>query len=166
MMQISNEIVLRPRFSILINKCPKQVLEVFENVKNSRDSIQINVLDVHVFLKIPKTQQHFWSPQLHLEVLETSQTSCTIKGVFGPSPKVWTLFMFLHFVTASLFIGFGIWTYSNWTLDVQFTTPLLLTFMMVIVWISLYISGRLGKQKGCHQMLELYDFIDRILKLI
>ena len=68
MMQISNEIVLRPRFSILINKCPKQVLEVFENVKNSRDSIQINVLDVHMFLKISKTQQHFWSPQLHLEV--------------------------------------------------------------------------------------------------
>jgi hypothetical protein len=146
MMQISSEIVLRPRFSILIKKCPKQVLGVFENVKNSRDSIQINVLDVHVFLKIPKTQQHFWSPQLHLKVLETSQTSCTIKGVFGPSPKVWTLFMFFHFLTASLFLGFGIWTYSNWTLDIQFTTPLLLTFLMVIVWISLYISGRLGKQ--------------------
>ena len=166
MMQISNEIVLRPRFSILLNKNPKQVLEVFENVKNSHDAIQINVLDVHVFLKIPKTQQHFWSPQLHLEVLETSKTSCTIKGLFGPSPKVWTLFMFFHFVTASLFMGFGIWTYSNWTLDIQFTTPLILTFVMVIVWISLYISGRLGKQKGRHQMLELYDFMDRILKLI
>ena len=166
MMQISNEIVLRPRFSILLNKSPKQVLEAFENIKNNCDAIQINVLDVHVFLKISKAQQLFWSPQLHLEVLETSQTSCTIKGLFGPSPKVWTLFMLFHFVTASLFMGFGIWTYSNWTLDIQFTTPLLLTFLMVVVWISLYISGRLGKQKGRYQMLELYDFMDGILKTI
>ena len=112
-MQISNEIVLRPRFSLSLNKSSKQVLEAFESAKNSQNAVRINILDAHVFLKIPTVQQHFWSPQLHLEVLENNLNSCTVKGVFGPSPKVWTLFMFFHFVTASLFLGFGIWTYSN-----------------------------------------------------
>ena len=164
-MQISNKIVLRPRFSLALNAAPNQVLKAFEESKN-QDAIKINVSEAHVFLRIPRAKQHFWSPQLHLEVLETSETSCTIKGLFGPSPTVWTLFMFFHFVTASLFLGFGIWAYSNWSLSTSFITPFLLMLLMVVVWISLYLSGRLGKQKGQKQMHELYDFMDGILKTI
>ena len=112
-MQISNEIVLRPRFSQALDINQNKVLELFENAKNSQNAIKINILDSHVFLKIPIAHQHFWSPQLNLEVLKTNQASCTIKGLFGPSPTVWTLFTFFHFMTASLFLGFGIWTYTN-----------------------------------------------------
>ena len=163
-MKISNKIVLRPRFTLGLNADTNQVLEAFKAAKNSQDAIKINILDAHVFLKIPVAQQHFWSPQLHLEVLEITKTSCKIKGLFGPSPTVWTLFMFFHFVTASLFLGFGVWAYSNWSLDTAFITPLLLMFLMVLVWISLYVSGRLGKQKGQEQMHELNDFMSTVLK--
>ena len=31
--------------------------------------------------------------------------------------------------------------------------------MMVVLWIALYISGRIGKKKGQHQMHELHDFM-------
>jgi hypothetical protein len=41
------------------------------------------------------------------------------------------LFMFFHFMTASLFLGFGIWTYTNWSLDTEFTRPLVLMFKMM-----------------------------------
>ena len=130
-MQISNEIVLRPRFSQALDINQNKVLELFENAKNSQNAIKINILDSHVSLKIPIAHQHFWSPQLNLEVLKTNQASCTIKGLFGPSPTVWTLFMFFHFMTASLFLGFGIWTYTNWSLDTEFTRPLVLMFKMM-----------------------------------
>ena len=163
-MQISNEIVLRPRFTQALDINQNKVLELFENAKNSQNAIKINILDSHVFLKIPIAHQHFWSPQLNLEVLKTNQASCTIKGLFGPSPTVWTLFTFFHFMTASLFLGFGIWTYTNWSLDTEFTRPLVLIFLMVGVWISLYVSGRIGKQKGHQQMHELHDFMNSVLK--
>ena len=52
-MQISNKIVLRPRFTLELNTDPNLVLEAFEAAKNSQDAIKINVLDAHVFLKIP-----------------------------------------------------------------------------------------------------------------
>ena len=163
MMQISNKIVLRPRFSLDLNAAKNQVLEAFEESKKNQDAIKINILDSHVFLKIPVAEQHFWSPQLHLEILETTQTSCTVKGLFGPSPTVWTLFMFFHFVTGSFFLGFGVWTYSSWSLGTPFITPLILMFLMVVVWVSLYVSGRLGKQKGHVQMHELHDFMNTVL---
>ena len=162
-MQISNKIVLRPRFSLDLNAAKNQVLEAFEESKKNQDAIKINILDSHVFLKIPVAEQHFWSPQLHLEILETTQTSCTVKSLFGPSPTVWTLFMFFHFVTGSFFLGFGVWTYSSWSLGTPFITPLILMFLMVVVWVSLYVSGRLGKQKGHVQMHELHDFMNTVL---
>ena len=69
-MQISNEIVLRPRFSQPLDINQNKVLELFENAKNSQDAIKINILDSHVFLKIPIAQQHFWSP---LELVELKE---------------------------------------------------------------------------------------------
>ena len=74
--------------------------------------------------------------------------------------------MFLHFVAAGLFIGFGIWAYSSWSLGTNVTTPVVLMVMMVVLWIALYISGRIGKKKGQHQMHELHDFMNAVLKTI
>ena len=165
-MQISNNIVLRPRFSFDQKNAQSHVLEAFDGAKKSQNTIKINRLDTHVFLKIPKAEQHFWSPQLHLEVLETDPSHCKIKGFFGPNPTVWTLFMFLHFVAAGLFIGFGIWAYSSWSLGTNVTTPLVLMVMMVVLWIALYSSGRIGKKKGQHQMHELHDFMKGVLKTV
>jgi len=166
MMQISNEIVLRPRFSFEQKNAQNSVLEAFETAKKSQNTFTINRLGAHVFLKIPVEEQHFWSPQLHLEVLDTDPSHCKIKGFFGPNPTVWTLFMFLHFVVAGLFIGFGIWAYSSWSLETNVTTPVILMVMMVVLWIAIYISGRMGKQKGQHQMHELHDFMNAVLKTI
>lgn len=166
-MEISNKIVLRPRFSFDQKNAQSHVLKAFDGAKKSQNTIKINRLDTHVFLKIPKAEQHFWSPQLHLEVLETDPSHCKIKGFFGPNPTVWTLFMFLHFVAAGLFIGFGIWAYSSWSLGTNVTTSVvLMMMMMVVLWIALYISGRIGKKKGQHQMHELHDFMNAVLKTV
>ena len=165
-MEISNKIVLRPRFSFDQKNAQSHVLEAFDGAKKSQNTIKINRLDTHVFFKIPKAEQHFWSPQLHLEVLETDASHCKIKGFFGPNPTVWTLFMFLHFVAAGLFIGFGIWAYSSWSLGTNVTTPLVLMVTMVVLWIALYISDRIGKKKGQHQMHELHDFMTADLKTV
>jgi hypothetical protein len=43
-MQISNEIVLKPRFSQPLDINQNKVLELFENAKNSQDAIKINIL--------------------------------------------------------------------------------------------------------------------------
>lgn len=165
-MEISNKIVLRPRFSFDQKNAQSHVLKAFDGAKKSQNTIKINRLDTHVFLKIQKAEQHFWSPQLHLEVLETDPSHCKIKGFFGPNPTVWTLFMFLHFVAAGLFIGFGIWAYSSWSLGTNVTTSVVLMMMMVVLWIALYISGRIGKKKGQHQMHELHDFMNAVLKTV
>lgn len=146
-MNLNNDIVLRPRFSIMLNQEAKIVLEHFKSNTKKNNSIRVSVIEPHIFLKITKEKQHFWSPQLHLEVLEEEGTSSTIKGLFGPNPVVWTMFMFLHFLVAGVFLGCGVWVYVNHSLNESILLPILLMIAMGIIWILLYFGGQVGKEQ-------------------
>ncbi|MGB1312565.1 MAG: GTP-binding protein [Bizionia paragorgiae] len=164
-MSLTNEIVLRPRFKFDVNQDNETLLKVFEDTKNTQRDFIVSRIDDHVFIKIPKAKQHFWSPQLHLEISENdTKGTCTIRGLFGPSPTVWTMFMFFHFIVACLFFGFGVWAYSNWTLDTNYSLQLFVALFMVLIWLALYFGGSIGKKTGSGQMHELHGFMRNTLR--
>lgn len=160
-MALSNEIVLRPRFNLELNKNFNLILGSFEDPKIKL--YKVKRVDEHVFIKIPKEKQHFWSPQLHLEIDEIDAKTSKLHGFFGPNPSVWTLFMFLHFAVATVFILFGIWAYSNWSLNNSYNLQLGISILMILCWFALYFAGRMGKTKGRKQMRELYNFMEDVL---
>ena len=161
----ANDIVLRPRFKFQVNHANEVLLKLFEDAKSLQSDFVVSRVDDHVFIKIPKEKQHFWSPQLHLEINKNdTSNSSTIYGLFGPNPTVWTLFMFLHFVVAGLFIGFGIWAYVNWNLGNDFAIQLFITLLMVVFWFALYFGGRLGKKAGHSEMHQLHHFMRDTLR--
>ena len=163
-MSISNDIVLRPRFKMELNENNETVLKTFEDCRRSQSEYIVSRIDNHVFIKFPKEKQHFWSPQLHLEIDSIDTNSSLLYGLFGPNPTVWTLFMFLHFIVACLFIAFGIWAYSNWALDNSYAIQLSLMLLMVVVWFVLYFAGRIGKDSSKSEMRLLHDFMTNILE--
>lgn len=164
-MSLGEEVVLRPRFKIEIPQPSETVLNRLENSKVTQKDFVISRIDNHVFIRIPKDKQHFWSPQLHVEVDEIDEQNCLLYGLFGPSPTVWTFFMFLHFLVACLFIGFGIWAYTNATLNTSYAIQLAMLFFMVIIWVVLYVAGRWGKATGKPEMIALHDFLNRTIGL-
>lgn len=166
-MSLSNEIILRPRFKFIVNQENENLLKLFENAKNSQSNFIISCVDNHVFIKSPKEKQHFWSPQLHLEINkdEVDINSSIISGLFGPKPTVWTMFMFFHFIVIGLFLGFSIWTYTKWSLDDNYAIQLFVTLFMIIIWFVLYFTGRIGKKAGTDEMYQLHSFMRDVLRL-
>ncbi|RMB64134.1 GTP-binding protein [Dokdonia sinensis] len=162
-MHIPNDLVLRPRFTLKMNSSPEKLLSSFENTGKMTTDFVISRVDDHVFIRIPKKKQHFWSPQLHLEIYSIEKHPTVIKGLFGPSPTVWTLFMFLHFVVASLFIAAGIWMYTNIALGDSLLAPLICMILLFISWFVLYIAGRWGKKSGQKEMQALQSFMYKVL---
>lgn len=159
---ISNDIVLRPRFQLDLHIPKEQVLSSFTDV--SHPKFLIKRLDEHVFIKIKPGENHFWSPQLHLEMVQNPTDDHTkLYGVFGPNPTLWTFFMFLHFGVATVFIILSIWAYSSASLDRPYTLQISLMALMVVLWFGLYAFGRLGKRKGKNQMQDLYRFMKETL---
>ncbi len=163
-MELSNEIVLRPRFKFDVETVNEKLLKGFEVSKTAQSDFIVNRIDDHVFIKFPKQKQHFWSPQLHLEINEKDEKSATVHGLFGPNPSVWTMFMFFHFIVAGLFIAFGIWAYTNATLGKSYAIQLFLTLFMVLIWFVLYMAGRMGKTKGQPEMYKLHGFMKDTLR--
>lgn len=165
-MELPNEVILRPRFKFNVNHDNESILSLFENKAKEQSDFIVTRVDDHVFIKIPKGKQHFWSPQLHLEINEDydQENKSMIYGLFGPNPTVWTMFMFFHFIAAGLFIGCSIWAYVNWTLDSSYAIQLFLALLMIVIWFALYFSGRLGKKAGMGQMHELHHFMRDTLR--
>ncbi|MDO6596120.1 GTP-binding protein [Oceanihabitans sp. 2_MG-2023] len=164
-MSLSNEIVLRPRFKFDVKLDNESLLNHFETTKKTQKDFIVSRIDDHVFIKIPKAKQHFWSPQLHLEINKNeNNTNSTIYGLFGPNPTVWTMFMFFHFIVIGLFFGFGVWAYTNWSLETNYSLQLAVTLFMIIVWFALYFGGRIGKKTGTAQMYELHTFMRDTLR--
>ena len=164
-MALSNEIVLRPRFKFKVEHDHENLLSIFESTKTTQKDFIVTRVDDHVFIKIPRAKQHFWSPQLHLEInKDEEEKRSIIYGLFGPNPTVWTMFMFFHFIVIGLFIGFGIWAYTLWSLDNDYTIQLFVVLLMVVVWFVLYFGGRIGKRTGMGQMHDLHHFMRDTLR--
>ena len=157
MKKISNDIILRPRFQIAVSEPKERILEGLQ--KSEVQPFVINRLDEHIFIKFNTKEKNFWSPQVHLEIVEIDKNNCTVYGVFGPNPTLWTFFMFLHFAVATLFIIFGIWAYSSASLGKPYGLQLGLSIFMVLLWFVLYGLGRMGKRQGRPQTEQLYRFI-------
>ena len=166
-MSLGDEIVLRPRFRMQLKNSSNWALEALEEAGRQTSDFVIHRIDDRVFIKIPREKQHFWSPQLDLQIWdsEDEEKVTTLRGLFGPKPTVWTMFMFLHFVVAGLFIAFGIWAYSNASLEQPFILQITFLVIMAIAWFVLYFAGRMGKSAGRKEMIALYKFMQKALQL-
>ena len=164
-MSLENEILLRPRFKLELNQNNVKALKTFEETKESQKSFIVSRVDNHVFIRIPNNKQHFLSPQLHLEIEEIDGKKSELKGLFGPKPSVWTMFMFFHFAVIVLFVVVGSWAYSNWSLKTDYGLQLAIMVGLVIIWVFLYFAVRMGKEKGKEEMKQLCGFLEDTLDL-
>lgn len=159
-----NRVLLKPRFNIEIDENEKVILNKFkENLKDKDCKYCSKIVDHHVIIDVPKEEDHFWSPQMHVEI-EKEESKTVVKGVLGPKPKVWTFFMFLHFAVAIAFFVFFVIFYSKWSLQQDYTFAMVMCIMMPIIWVILYFVGQLGKKFGYRQMVELHDFLMKTLE--
>ena len=153
---------LRPRFRKTVDLEAQQIKDrVNRHIKRPDKQIDATVIDNHVILRLLSDEQHYWSPQLSLQLHENDQGTL-IRGLYGPDPKVWTLFIFLY--TGVGFIGliglmYGL---AQWSLGMS----------PVVLWIGLaagimefviYLVASAGKRIASEQMALLQQEFDKIL---
>jgi len=163
--ETNSPIFLRPRFSIEINKSKTQLLKSFEIAFHTKNcKYKGKIVDGHIVIDIPQKENHFWSPQLHMEIEALNPSRSLAKGLFGPKPQVWTLFLFLHATVAFTFISVLIYAYTKWTLKENISLSIYILVGLPIFWFVMYFLGQLGKKTGHRQMQDLHDFMMVILE--
>ena len=160
----NSDIHLRPRFKMDFNERQQQLISKFEaNLKDGNCKYCSKIVDGHIVIDVPEEENHFWSPQLNIEIEKIESEKTIVKGLFGPKPQVWTLFMFFHFAVAVAFIGFSVMAYVQWSLKTNYSSALIVVIFLPVLWIVMYFLGRIGKRRGHKQMDELHRFMMKTL---
>jgi len=159
-----NRVLLKPRFKIEREESIATIVDKFKKEFATGTCAYCGkVIDNHIVIDVPKEEDHFWSPQLHVEVEKNEEDKTIVRGLFGPKPQVWTLFMFIHFAVAVAFMVFLVMAYTQWNLKQDYSFPMAMCIALPMLWIVLYFFGQLGKKKGYQQMIELDIFLEEML---
>ncbi|MCK5104940.1 MAG: hypothetical protein KAR17_19090 [Cyclobacteriaceae bacterium] len=159
MEKTDNNLRIRPRFRKEVSDAPEIVKD---KIKTALESNSANctgkIVDNHVIFKIPVSQQHYWSPQLTLD-LEPKNSGSLIRGLYGPKPGVWTMFVFFYSAIGFLTMMGLIFGLSQMTLKMD---PYGLWSVPIggILLIGLFVISKIGQRLGQEQMQQLKDFLD------
>jgi hypothetical protein len=163
-MEPEKSIALRPKFEVESKNSVDKILEKAKQLKTElKADYQIKIIDEHLYFYFSKEKRKYYSPFLHLE-LEANDDKTTVKGLFGPEQLLWTLFMFLHFIIAGLFLVFAMMAYTHWSLKQSVVLDFSIMAIMVVFWFSLYFMARLNRERGVPQMHELEDLMYKVLE--
>lgn len=163
-MDVENNIVLRPRFHKDVSLTTETILENTKKLKEEvKEDYRIKISDNHIFFFITLSKRKYYSPHLHVELIENEDKTTHVKGLFGPDQTVWTFFMFLHFIIAGVFLIFSMIAYSHWMLKQSTKTDFIIMGLMVVFWVVLYAQARINRKKCKPQMHKLQELVNRIL---
>ena len=67
--QKNSDIHLRPRFKMDFLESQQDLISKFEaNLKDGECKYCSRIVDGHIVIDVPKEENHFWSPQLNIEI--------------------------------------------------------------------------------------------------
>lgn len=155
----------RPRYKFFVPQAPEVILRAITTKANEQnpDRIIVRKAQDHMVLDIPNEDRHFWSPHMDLNVeRDEALQSTLVRCLIGPSPTVWTMFMFFYGLFG--FVGFiGLMLgMSQWTLNKAPWGLWFVPLAMIGIGLMYYISYK-GKALSRAEMMKLKTFIDDAL---
>lgn len=150
---------VRPRFKVETDYSIEDLVIKLNNSLGEDDATcKGSVNPKFISLRLPAKELHYWSPQLRIN-LEPTEKGCLLRGLYGPRPAVWTMFVFFYsligFITF-LVLVIGLSKYSlNGSAPVLWFVPVL-----ILMILSLYLVAYLGQKAGHDQMVTLHRFLE------
>ncbi len=153
---------VRPRFKIQVPLKPQEVAGKFKAaLDGDQASCLGRVYPTSVRLFLPYEERHYWSPQLSL-TFEEEENGTTLRGLYGPRPTVWTMFVFFYAI-----IGLGVLVVGMIGLSyISLGKPGTILWwvpVMLVVFLTLYLVAYFGQKLGRKQMITLHRFAEKSL---
>lgn len=151
---------VRPRFQVTSSD-PPEVIE--DKLRTGLDEegapCKGKVHSGYVSLQLPLEEQHYWSPRLTVTLEELDEGSL-VRGLYGPRPAVWTMFVFFYSLIGFALVIVTIIGFANLSLD-KSGAVLWLVPVLVIAFRSLYLVAFFGQKKGHDEMVVLHTFLEK-----
>ncbi len=157
----TDDIEIRPRFKLLSrNNTSKDIITKLELAIPKQDRVIGKVKGTHVFLSIPKSEQHFWSPAMEvvIEGDEENENQSSIRCLIGPKQTVWMMIMFFYIIVAVIMLFGGMYGLVKWNMGFE-TNLVWLIPGGIVSELLIFLATKWGQKKGRDQMLYLVSFL-------
>ena len=156
-------LAIRPQCRLSTTLTTEEIMEsIINKLREDEEKVTGTTLLNHVYLRIPENEQHYWSPELHVTVEEIENGSL-VRGIVGPKPKIWTMFMFFYAGIILIFIFGGALGISQWMLGIH--APWLWSIpAAVFLWLLVFFAAKFGQRQANKQMARLRNFLDLALE--
>lgn len=153
---------IRPRFKHSIQGTQN---ELEEKVLSSFKTDKLFILDHlpgHIYIKIHPTEQHLWSPQLHLS-FEQEEDKVNVRGLYGPNPTLWALFFFGYVAIGIGTLFIGMWGLVRWSLGIN-SMILWIVPVLWLIGLILYFASQGGQKMGAQQMFDIHHMYEKAIE--
>ena len=100
-------------------------------------------------------------PQLTL-IIEQEDTGSSLRGLYGPRPAVWTMFIFFYAVIGLLLLFSIVIGGSEYMLHKSSWVFWIVPFLL-FGFLSLWLVAKQGKKKGRSEIVVIHHFLMQIL---
>lgn len=154
---------LRPRFECVAPSPPGEVLARLRTALGEPGApCRGHVFSGHAVLHVLQTEERVWSPFLSLDV-EWHPEGTRIRGLFGPKPAIWSLFVASYAFCLFSALGAAGFAYAQWTIQ-QPPSALIGLAAATVVALLTWGFARYGQHLGRGQMNLLRGFLDEVLE--
>ncbi len=155
---------IRPRFRMAVDLSAEEVKALFQERIAAPDSpCEAAFFPEHIILRFALSDQHFWSPRLELALEEQESGGTLIRGLYGPSPQIWTFFMIAYGAIGTLALFIAIIGFSRLSLGM---TAHILWVLLVLGGgaLFLYLMSQTGQKLGADQTFTLHHFFEDVVR--
>jgi len=136
---------------------------LFESKETRSSNLILRKRKDHIVIDISNEERHFWSPHMDVSVEhDTYEDKTLVRCLIGPSPTVWTMFMFFYgFFGFLAFVGMTLGM-AQWTLKKDMWGSWFVRIALLGMLVMYFISYE-GKKLSHDEMRSMKNFIDRAL---
>lgn len=149
---------LRPRFKYLVTFSQEEILSRVRKVVELDEQIRIrSAMKHHIVLEMKAKFRHYWSPQVDIGV-EPVEGGMIVRGIIGPKPSVWTMFMFFYGLFGFMSL-IGIISGVSQLHAENFPIGFIIAPLAGLTIIGIHFLGQHGKNLGRTESILLQELI-------
>ena len=149
---------IRPRFTLKSNASVDNICSRYKVILMTKNQVLSGKVRHGYISVFPSSDHmHYWSPHLSvtLEQDEENPNQTVIRGLYGPTPAVWTMFVFIYAIIALATVIIFIIGFANMSIGesgrILWALPIL-----IILLLSIYATSYYGQRKA-HDQIEIID---------
>ncbi|MBS7334433.1 MAG: hypothetical protein KIG88_12660 [Weeksellaceae bacterium] len=154
----------RPRFKVYTKASKTELINTIKNqlaIHNKEIGGYAN--QEFAMVRLRREKEKYWAPQLQIrwEIDEEHHNVTVVRGVIGPRPSIWTMFMFLYGLSGALFITLGTYSISEYYVTGS-SNWIWVIPSAILLALGTYVASKIGQHISKDHLAEIYKFIDQV----